>query len=50
MAIGPLPDDARIVLDAPDGMAAVKLDEPARALEVAPRAQSAAADLLRVSA
>jgi len=45
VAIGPLRNAARVVLDAPDGMVAVVLDEPARALEVAQRAQSAAEGL-----
>ena len=44
-AIGPLPESERIVLDAPDGMVVVVLDDSLGALGLAQRAQSAAGDL-----
>ncbi len=45
LAIEPLPADGRIVLDLPDGLAVVVLDNPRDALELAERAQAAAAAL-----
>lgn len=44
-AIEPLAPADRAVLDAPDGLAVVVLGSPGRALELAQRSQSAAADL-----
>lgn len=44
-AIRPLPTGARIVLDAPEGLAVVVLDGPEEALELAKRSQFAAEDL-----
>jgi hypothetical protein len=45
LAIRPLPAAARIVLDAPEGLAVVVLDGPGEALELAKRSQFAAEDL-----
>lgn len=45
LVIEPLPADGRIVLDLPDGLAVVVLDNPRDALELAERAQAAAAAL-----
>jgi len=45
LAVKPLPTAGRIVLDAPEGAAVVVLDDPEKALQLAERAEAAAADL-----
>jgi hypothetical protein len=45
LALRPVPPAGRVVLDAPDGLVVVMLDDPRTALDFAEAAQSAAADL-----